>query len=66
MRAGISERVYPHLFRHSFITNYLRSGGDPILCAQVMGLETLAMITSTDQHLVVTDAAVELMRLLEQ
>lgn len=63
--AGITKRVYPHLFRHSFITNYLRSGGNPILCAQVVGHETLAMITSTYQHLVVTDAAVELMRLLE-
>jgi site-specific recombinase XerD len=64
--AGITKRVYPHLFRHSFITNYLRSGGNPILCAQVVGHETLAMITSTYQHLVVSDAAVELMRLLEQ
>lgn len=65
VKAGMQKRVYPHLLRHSFITNYLRSGGSPILAAQIVGHESLTMITSTYQHLVVGDAATELMRLLE-
>lgn len=66
VRAGLTKRVYPHLFRHSFITNYLRSGGSPILAAQIVGHESLGMITSTYQHLVISDAASELMRVLGQ
>jgi site-specific recombinase XerD len=63
-RAGITKRVYPHLLRHSFVTNYLRSGGNPILAAQIVGHTSLSMIQKTYQHLVIGDAAAELMRLL--
>ncbi len=56
VKANITKRVYPHLFRHSFITNWLREGGNPVF-AQIVGHETLAMITRTYSHLVVDDAA---------
>jgi integrase len=62
--AGIKKRVYPHLLRHSFATEYLRRGGNPILLQQIMGHSSLAMITQTYQHLTLVDAHDELMRLL--
>jgi integrase len=62
--AGIKKRVYPHLLRHSFATEYLRRGGNPILLQQILGHSSLAMITQTYQHLTVADAHDELMRLM--
>jgi len=62
--AGISKRVYPHLLRHSFATEYLRRGGNPILLQQILGHSSLTMITQTYQHLTLADAHDELMRLL--
>jgi integrase len=62
--AGIKKRVYPHLVRHSFATDYLRRGGNPILLQQILGHTSLAMITQTYQHLTFTDAHEELMRVL--
>jgi integrase len=62
--AGIKKRVYPHLLRHSFATEYLRRGGNPILLQQILGHSSLAMITQTYQHLTLVDAHDELMRLL--
>lgn len=63
-RAGIKRRVYPHLLRHSFATDYLRKGGNPILLQQVLGHSSLAMITRHYQHLKIADAHDELMKLL--
>jgi len=62
--AGIGKRVYPHLLRHSFATEYLRRGGNPILLQQILGHSSLTMITQTYQHLTLVDAHEELMRLL--
>jgi integrase/recombinase XerD len=62
--AGIKKRVYPHLFRHSFATSFLRRGGNPILLQQILGHSTLAMITQTYSHLTFGDAYDELMRVL--
>jgi integrase len=62
--AGIKKRVYPHLLRHSFATEYLRRGGNPILLQQILGHSSLAMITQTYQQLTSVDAHDELMRLL--
>lgn len=62
--AAIRKRVYPHLLRHPFATEYLRRGGNPILLQQILGHTSLAMITQTYQHLTLTDAHDELMRLL--
>jgi integrase/recombinase XerD len=64
VRARISRRVYPHLFRHSFVTNYLRQGGNPVLCAQIVGHTNLTMIHDVYQHLNFGDSADELMRIL--
>ena len=62
--AGIQKRVYPHLLRHSFATDYLRRRGNPILLQQILRHSPLAMITQTYQHLTFTDAHDEPMRLL--
>jgi integrase/recombinase XerD len=62
--ASIKKRVYPHLLRHSFATEYLRRGGNPILLQQILGHSSLAMITQTYQQLTLVDAHDELMRLL--
>ncbi|MHB8490471.1 MAG: tyrosine-type recombinase/integrase [Candidatus Dormibacteria bacterium] len=42
--AGITKRVYPHLLRYSFVTNYLRSGVNNILAGQIVGHPSLTMI----------------------
>jgi integrase len=60
----IRKRVYPHLLRHSFATDYLRRGGNPILLQQILGHTSLTMITQTYQHLTFADAHDELVRLL--
>jgi len=45
--AGIRKnRVYPHLFRHCFITEQLRRSLNPVLLARITGHESLAMINS--------------------
>ncbi|HKF74733.1 MAG TPA: site-specific integrase [Candidatus Dormibacteraeota bacterium] len=62
--ASFRKRVYPHLLRHSFATEYLRRGGNPILLQQISGHSSLTMITQTYQYLPLHDAHDELMRLL--
>lgn len=62
--AGITKRVHPHLFRHSFATDFLRRGGNPLLLQQILGHTTLAMISQTYSHLTIDDAHSELMRVL--
>ncbi|HEY8675829.1 MAG TPA: site-specific integrase, partial [Candidatus Dormibacteraeota bacterium] len=49
--AGLTKRVYPHLFRHSFVTEQLRRGISPILLAQIVGHSSLTMINEVYQHL---------------
>jgi site-specific recombinase XerD len=55
--AGISKRVYSHLLRHSFATNYLRQGGDPVSLRRILGHSSLEMIDRTYTHLVDSDLA---------
>jgi site-specific recombinase XerD len=62
--AGIDKRVYPHLLRHSFATHFLRRGGNPLLLQQILGHESLAMITMNYSHLTQSDAAAALMAVL--
>lgn len=49
--AGIHKRVYPHLFRHSYATEFLNRGGDSIMLAKVLGHGSLAMIQNVYAHL---------------
>ena len=36
-RAGLKKRVHPHLLRHSFATEALRRGMNPVQLAQILG-----------------------------
>jgi site-specific recombinase XerD len=64
--AGIRKRVYPHLLRHSFATHFLRRGGNPLLLQQILGHDSLAMITMNYSHLTISDAHAETMRILTE
>jgi integrase/recombinase XerD len=63
-RARIAKRVYPHLFRHSFITEALRRGMNPLLVAKIVGHSSLAMIQRNYEHLVADDSYEALARML--
>jgi integrase len=54
--AKIDERVHPHLFRHSFATQMLRKGMNPLILQQTRGHADLTMITKTYSHLDQDDA----------
>jgi integrase len=58
--------VHPHLFRHSFATHALRSGMNPLQLQQILGHETLDMITNVYSHLTPTDAHQAVMRMLAE
>ncbi|MGC2295295.1 MAG: tyrosine-type recombinase/integrase [Candidatus Dormiibacterota bacterium] len=53
--AGIERRVYPHLLRHSFATEWLRKGGNVISLQRILGHADLSMITSVYVHLDTSD-----------
>jgi integrase/recombinase XerD len=55
-RAGITKRVHPHLLRHSFATEAMRRGMNPVQLSQILGHNSLRMIERTYTHLTVTDA----------
>lgn len=63
-RAGIKKPINPHSFRHSWVTNSLRAGMNPLLVARIAGHSSLAMIESTYEHLNMADANREMMRAL--
>jgi integrase len=63
-RAGVRKRVYPHLFRHSFITEALRRGMNPLMVAKIVGHTSLVMIQRNYEHLVVDDTYAALSRML--
>jgi integrase len=63
-RARIAKRVYPHLFRHSFITEALRRGMNPLMVAKIVGHSSLVMIQRNYEHLVVDDTYEALSRML--
>ncbi len=49
-RAGITKRVHPHLLRHSFATDWMRSRKDPVTLQRILGHADLSMISSTYAH----------------
>jgi integrase/recombinase XerD len=63
-RAGITKRVHPHLLRHSFATEALRRGMNPIQLAQILGHSGLRMIESVYSHLTATDSYDAMMAML--
>lgn len=42
--SGVTCRVNPHTFRHTFATNYLRSGGDLNSLMRLMGHADLTIL----------------------
>lgn len=63
-RAGINRRVHPHLLRHSFATEALRRGMNPIQLAQLLGHSGLRMIEQVYAHLNAVDGYDAVMRML--
>jgi integrase/recombinase XerD len=53
-KAGIRQRVHPHLFRHAAATYMLQRGMNPLLVAQVLGHSSLVMIQRVYAHLTPT------------
>jgi site-specific recombinase XerD len=48
--AGIRKRVHPHLFRHTYGTEFIARGGDSAMLAKVLGQRSLAVINSLYAH----------------
>jgi len=63
--AGMTKRVYPHLFRHSFATWALSKGMNPVQLKDILGHSSLAMITNVYSHLAPEDAYLALMAVME-
>ncbi len=55
-RAGITQRVHPHLFRHSFVTWAITRGMNPIQLAEIVGHSSTTMIQQVYAHLSPSDA----------
>ena len=49
--AGVEKRVYPHMLRHSFATEWLRRGGNIVSLQRILGHADLTMIQSVYSHL---------------
>jgi integrase/recombinase XerD len=66
IRARIAKRVYPHLFRHSFITDALRHRMNPLSVAKVVGHSSLVMIQRNYEHLTADDTYETLAQMLRE
>ncbi|KKR17151.1 MAG: Tyrosine recombinase [Candidatus Levybacteria bacterium GW2011_GWC1_40_19] len=53
IQAGITKRVYPHLFRHSFATQLLMSGVDVAVVSKILGHKDVR--TTVDNYLHLAD-----------
>lgn len=65
-QCGMEKRVYPHLLRHSWATEALRRGMNPIMVARVLGHTSLAMIDRTYSHLSTADMHEAVLRMLAE
>lgn len=64
-RAGLdAKRVHPHLLRHSFVTNALRAGINPLLLSQIAGHSSMRMIEQVYSHLNAGDSYEAMIRAL--
>jgi integrase/recombinase XerD len=63
-RTGMKKRVHPHLFRHSFATEALRRGMNPVQLANILGHSGLQMIERVYSHLTPSDGYDAIMRIL--
>jgi site-specific recombinase XerD len=62
-RSGISKRVYPHLLRHSWMTEMLRNGMNPIQLSIIAGA-SVDVISQHYTHLTKDDAYEAMLRVL--
>jgi integrase len=62
-RAGLGKRVHPHLLRHSWMTEMVRSGMSPIQLSMIAGASP-EVITECYTHLTRDDAYEAMMRVL--
>jgi len=63
-RAEITKRVHTHLLRHSFITNALRAGMNPMIVARIAGHTSLRMLDQVYSHLNTNDTYEAMLRML--
>jgi integrase/recombinase XerD len=64
--ADISRRVYPHMFRHTYITELLRRGVDATKIRRVVGHSSTYLIDTVYGHLVESDLADSVLAALER
>ncbi len=65
-RAGIKKRVYPHLLRHSFATDFMRRTNNPVTLQRILGHADLSMIANTYSHPSSTDLYESMMGYLQK
>jgi len=64
--AGVSKRVYPHLFRHSFATFMWKKTGDPIKVMRWLGHTSLTMLERRYGHLIPEDTHQDMLDALKK
>jgi integrase/recombinase XerD len=64
-RAGIKKRVYPHVLRHSFVTEALRRHMSGVQLARIVGHSSLRMIEHVYSHLTPDDGYDALIAMLK-
>ncbi|MGH7775645.1 MAG: tyrosine-type recombinase/integrase [Candidatus Dormibacterales bacterium] len=63
-RAGLAKPARPHVLRHSFVTEALRRGVNPVTLAQIVGHSDLSMISRVYSHLSASDTHTAMMKML--
>jgi len=56
-KAGVTSRVNPHTFRHTFATNFLRMGGDAAMLQRILGHQDVSTTIRNYAHLVDEDVS---------